>query len=141
MHRSSDPPQPAGGVVRQGRGARSRWREGRINLLSNKMGSETVGIPLTVKKGPNVAAFGRSIWTGPACPNSSEFIGLSLSGARQSREMIPVDGLGQAEIAAQGGSFVLRAEEPAALQLGNDHVDEFPQRSRQPGGHDVEAVG
>src|SRR5918993_4299460 len=83
---------------------------------------------------------GGRIRTGPACPNSSEFIGLSLSGARQSREMMPVDGLGQAEIAAQGRSFVLRAEEPAALQLGNDHVDEIPERARQPGRHDVEAV-
>ena len=53
---------------------------------------------------------------------------ISLSGAGQSRKMVAIDRLGQAEVAAQSGGFVLGPEQAAALQLGDDHVDEVPQR-------------
>ena len=55
--------------------------------------------------------------------------------------MPPAGRVGQAEMAAQGGGFVLLAENTAALQLGHDQVDEVAQAARLDGRHDGEAVG
>src|ERR1700730_8589884 len=47
---------------------------------------------------------------------------------------------GQAEIFAQGLAFVFAAEEAAALQFGDDPVDEVVEAARDMGEHDVEPV-
>src|SRR6266404_4428393 len=51
-----------------------------------------------------------------------------------------VFGAGEAEVLAQGLAFVFAAEEVAALQFGDDLVDEIVEAARDPREHDVEAV-
>src|SRR5262245_15107183 len=46
----------------------------------------------------------------------------------------------QAEVFPQGPAFVLAAKQPAALQFGNDHVDEILSPAGQGGRRDVEAI-
>ena len=45
-----------------------------------------------------------------------------------------------AEVFAQGPAFVFAAEEVAALEFGDDSVDEIVEAARDPREHDVEAV-
>src|SRR5271166_2828512 len=49
-------------------------------------------------------------------------------------------GAGETEVFAQGPAFVFAAEEVAALQFGDDAVDEIVEAARDPREHDVEAV-
>jgi hypothetical protein len=51
-----------------------------------------------------------------------------------------VFGAGEAEVFAQGLAFVFAAEEVAALEFGDDVVDEIVDAARDSGEHDVEAV-
>src|SRR5262245_59118854 len=46
----------------------------------------------------------------------------------------------QAEVFPQGPAFVFAAKQPAALQLGDDHVDEVLAAARQGGGRNVETI-
>jgi Domain of unknown function (DUF4169) len=46
----------------------------------------------------------------------------------------------QAETFPQGPAFVFAAEEVAALEFGDDAVDEIVEAARDPRAHDVEAV-
>src|ERR1700722_5645407 len=52
----------------------------------------------------------------------------------------PVLGTRQAEVFAQGPALVLAAEQAAALQFGDDPVDELVEPTRDPWEHDVEPV-
>jgi hypothetical protein len=49
-------------------------------------------------------------------------------------------GAREAEVFAQGPAFVFAAEEVAALEFGDDSVDEIVEAARDPREHDVEAV-
>src|SRR2546430_9236203 len=51
-----------------------------------------------------------------------------------------VFGAGEAEVLAQGLAFVFAAEEVAALQFGDDLVDEIVEAAGDIGEHDVERV-
>src|SRR6202022_1086028 len=62
------------------------------------------------------------------------------SGDRGSVAEEAVLGARQAEIFAQGLAFVFAAEEAAALQFGDDPVDEVVEAARDMGEHDVEPV-
>src|ERR1700737_1388249 len=62
------------------------------------------------------------------------------SGAPGGRVEKAVFGAGQAEVFAQGLAFVFAAEEAAALQFGDDPVDEVVEAARDIGEHDVEPV-